>query len=349
MIKSYLICFLPGLIFTPAFAQTPKSIKGAKDTLPTSDDLLSDFYQQWEYDDGLSYFIPAGNNQWTEINRNGKITYRYALIEEKPSYTLLCDSSRNLYIKLTNSQLFFGNSRYSAETPSKYGKWVDKLHGSVETGPNGIKRFYGYNKKPVADGDSVTDIDGNVYHVVKIGKQFWLKENLKTSHFSDSSVIPEMEYDIDWPYAGGPARCYYERNPQNNYPYGKLYNWYAAADPRNVCPVGWHVPSDKDFQVLSDYLGGDDIAGTHMKAVKLWGKQDESYADDASGFDALPAGIRYANGSFDRSGADGADFWTSSLNEQLVPYCRILYYGGSNLGRHTYRRLGGFSVRCVGN
>ena len=346
-----MMCFLLSLLFLTAFTQSPKNIMGPKDSSSTSDDLPSDFHQRWQYDDGLSYFMQTGNNQWTEINWKGKITFHYVLIEEKPSFTLLYDISRNLYVKLTNSQLFFGNGRYSADSPSKRGAWVDKIQSIEGIEPNGIKRLSAsdYNKKPIAAGDSVTDIDGNVYHVVKIGKQYWLQENLKTSHFSDSSVIPEMEYNTDWPYAGGPARCYYERNPQNNDPYGKLYNWYAAADPRNVCPAGWHVPSDKDFQTLSDYLGGDDIAGTHLKAIKLWGQQDENYADNASCFTALPAGIRYANASFDRSGADGADFWTSSLNPQLIPYCRILYYGGSNLGRHTYRRLGGFSVRCVGN
>ena len=246
MVKKYMMCFLLSLLFLTAFTQSPKNIMGPKDSSSTSDDLPSDFHQRWQYDDGLSYFMQTGNNQWTEINWKGKITFHYVLIEEKPSFTLLYDISRNLYVKLTNSQLFFGNGRYSADSPSKRGAWVDKIQSIEGIEPNGIKRLSAsdYNKKPIAAGDSVTDIDGNVYHVVKIGKQYWLQENLKTSHFSDSSVIPEMEYNTDWPYAGGPARCYYERNPQNNDPYGKLYNWYAAADPRNAgrrdlgCPFG---------------------------------------------------------------------------------------------------------------
>ena len=118
---------------------------------------------------------------------------------------------------------------------------------------------------------------------------------------------------------------------------------------RNVCPAGWHVPSDSDFQVLSDFLGGDDISGTHLKAIKLWGKEDATYADNASGFTAPAAGIRFPRGSFDRAGSDGADFWSSTSYNQGSALCRILYYGGSNFGRHTFFKPGALSVRCVAN
>jgi len=212
--------------------------------------------------------------------------------------------------------------------------------------------------KPAAPCDPVTDMDGNVYHVIKIGKQCWMKENLKTAHFRDGFAITEMEYNNDWPLTGNhgdhaktgrAAWCYYERNKQNDYTYGKLYNWYAVTDSRNLCPTGWHVPSDEEFQLLSDFLGGDDSSGAHMKAIKLWGEKDGKCADNTSGFTALPAGIRYTNGSFGRTGSDGADFWSSSDYRRTTSLSRILYYGGPNLGRHDFDKRTGLSVRCVGD
>jgi uncharacterized protein (TIGR02145 family) len=202
--------------------------------------------------------------------------------------------------------------------------------------------------KPILPRDSVTDTDGHVYHVVKIGKQRWLQENLKASHFSNGEPIGEFENSYDWPDASGAAWCYYERNKGYNYPYGKLYNWYAAADPRNVCPTGWHVPTNEEFQILSDYLGGDDSSGAHMKAIELW---NEKNADNTSGFTALPVGIRFARGSFGNGsgGADGADFWTSSPYEGNAALCRVLYHGNKNFSRRNADMHVGLSVRCVGN
>jgi uncharacterized protein (TIGR02145 family) len=203
--------------------------------------------------------------------------------------------------------------------------------------------------KPAAQSDTVTDIDGNVYHVVKIGKQRWMQENLKATHFRNGYAIPELEYNNDWPFAGNAAWCYYERDAQNNDTYGKLYNWYVVSGPGNVCPAGWHVPSDQEFQLLSDFLGGDDISGAHMKAIKLWDERDEKIANNSSGFTALPAGMRYWGGSFGRPGADGADFWSTTDYTPNTAICRILYYGGSKPGHHYLDKRSGLSVRCVGD
>jgi uncharacterized protein (TIGR02145 family) len=208
--------------------------------------------------------------------------------------------------------------------------------------------------------DSITDIDGNVYHVVKIGKQLWMQENLKTAHFRNGSAIAELEYD--WPLTGTwadhsetgyPAWCYYERDKENNYKDGKLYNWYAVTDSQNVCPTGYHVPSDEEFQVLSDFLGGDNEAGGHMKSVELWDEKDSTYADNTSGFTGLPSGIRYKVGSFIHTGTEGTAFWTTTRYDRLSAWCRVLYFGGlthgSNLGHHNYDKRSGRSVRCVGD
>lgn len=201
------------------------------------------------------------------------------------------------------------------------------------------------DKKDLANlTGTVTDIDGNVYHTVKIGTQWWIVENLKTSHFRDGSAIAEIQDNTSWKNAGQSKKaawCYYDSNAQNNPTYGKLYNWYAVADPRGLCPVGWHVPSDKEFQLLVDYLGGPYVAGGKMKATTLWNAPNTG-ADNSSGFTALPAGFRKSGGTFGSVG-DLSYFWSST--EKGSYGALLLLY--SSVSRNTGPKESGFSVRCV--
>ncbi len=193
------------------------------------------------------------------------------------------------------------------------------------------------------------DVDGNVYNTVKIGEQCWMKENLKTTHFSDGSAINEMQDSALWVNTSlthAPAMSYYDNNIQNNFTYGALYNWYAVTDKRNLCPTGWHVPSNDEFQILSDYLGGDDISGSHLKDITLWSVSN-SGNDNSSGFTALPAGLRYHNGGFYGLGENG-DFWSSTGGSSRA-WNRSLFYRNPSADRfHDYEE-DGLSVRCVGD
>jgi uncharacterized protein (TIGR02145 family) len=94
---------------------------------------------------------------------------------------------------------------------------------------------------------------------VRISEQVWMVENLKVSTFRNGDVIPEAKSREEWKIAGTerePAWCYYDNDPANDDNYGKLYNWYAVNDPRGIAPEGWNVPSDDEWQLLIDYLGG---------------------------------------------------------------------------------------------
>ena len=173
--------------------------------------------------------------------------------------------------------------------------------------------------------NQVVDIDGNVYGIVKIGNQRWMKQNLKTTRFRDGSAIKEIENSITWSnhYSSylqtslaDPAWCYYNGNASYNAIYGKLYNWHAAVDSRGLCPSGWHTPSDSDWQVLSSYIyPSAPRSADHMKALKLWKPEDypdpELRPDNSSGFSALPAGERNVNGYFYAIG-ETAIFWSSN-------------------------------------
>ncbi|MBK7713274.1 MAG: fibrobacter succinogenes major paralogous domain-containing protein [Bacteroidales bacterium] len=114
---------------------------------------------------------------------------------------------------------------------------------------------------------TVYDIDGNVYGIVTIGSQVWMNENLKTTKYNDGFTIPNIADEQEWYVSFNGASCDYDNNAINSDIYGKLYNWYtvASTNPKNVCPAGWHVPSDEEWTVLINFLGGVSIAGANSK------------------------------------------------------------------------------------
>jgi uncharacterized protein (TIGR02145 family) len=194
---------------------------------------------------------------------------------------------------------------------------------------------------------SVEDIDGNEYPVVEIGNQCWTAENLKTSKFADGSVIPNTSNNDTWANLTSPAWCNYENNAGNDAIYGKLYNWYTVADPRNVCPTGWHVPTDADWTVLSDYLGGETVAGGKMKTTSGWQSPNTS-ATNESGFSGLPgSGRGYYNGGFFIVGSVEGYWWSSSDAVIYGAWYRRLDYDEGGAYRGNDDKRFGFSVRCL--
>ena len=104
----------------------------------------------------------------------------------------------------------------------------------------------------------------NSFEEVTIGNQIWMTKNLNVDKFRNGDPILEAKTDEEWQKAGEkkqPAWCYYDNDPKNGEQYGKLYNWYAVNDPRGLAPEGYHVPTDAEWTQLSDYLGGEDVAG----------------------------------------------------------------------------------------
>jgi len=184
----------------------------------------------------------------------------------------------------------------------------------------------------------VKDIDGNVYKTIKIGEQLWMAENLKVTHYRNGEKIPCLNDEDEWDNNNG-AYCYYDGDTTNIEKYGMLYNWFALNDKRSVAPKGWHVPSDKEWQTLVDYLGGETIAGDKMKRIE--GSITEN------GFSALPGGYRYNYGLFDGMGTNSY-FWSSTESNGGNAWHRYLYSGNSNVYRDDSGwKQGGYSIRCV--
>ena len=207
---------------------------------------------------------------------------------------------------------------------------------------------------------TVSDYNGNNYYTVKIGDQVWMAENLKTTRYADGSDIPLVETGTAWDalVALDKGYCWYENMTSNRDTYGGLYNWAAAmngaggsdANPSGVqgaCPDGWHLPSDAEWTVLSDYLGGGGIAGGKMKeAGTVHWDSPNTGATNESGFAALPAGTRDDDGTFDKSGSE-TYFWSSHHDGTTWAWARNLLAASQQLRRDNHPRGKGFSIRCV--
>ena len=202
-----------------------------------------------------------------------------------------------------------------------------------------------FYKPTTGSSTTVTDFDGNVYNTVTIGTQVWMKENLKTTHYSNGTAIPLVNNATSWAAltATDMAYCWYNDDIANKATYGALYTWAAAMNGaastttnpsgiQGVCPTGWHLPSDAEWTVLTDYLGGGSVAGGKLKeAGTMHWISPNTGATNETGFTALPGGYRDFYGAFSSIGGYGL-WWSATV-----------YY----VFRNYYIKQDGFSVRCV--
>ena len=191
------------------------------------------------------------------------------------------------------------------------------------------------------------DIDGNIYDTIAIGTQVWMKQNLKVAKYRNGDSIPTGLSNTTWQSATSGAYATYNYQTVNDSIYGKLYNWYAVADPRGLCPTNWHVPSDQEWTTLENYLGGRSVAGGKMKEVGLthWASPNTG-ATNSSGFTGLPGGIRNNVGTYGLIGNYGF-WWSATQSSTTNAYYRYLYPNLSSVGRQNVSKGSGFSVRCI--
>ena len=211
--------------------------------------------------------------------------------------------------------------------------------------------------------NTIRDIDGNVYTSVTIGTQVWMVENLKTTKYLNGDLIGTTNPDtLDITLESTPKYQWaYEGNESNVNTYGRLYTWYAITDTRNVCPIGYHIPTDTEWTTLTDYLinngygyqgSGNDI-GKSMAATSGWGTDptegnlgNDQEGNNSSGFTALPSGSRDYFGSFWDIGYVGR-WWSSTEASTMSTYYRGMSAGYSNVLRYDLGKQNGFSVRCL--
>jgi uncharacterized protein (TIGR02145 family) len=186
------------------------------------------------------------------------------------------------------------------------------------------------------NGSTAKDQDEQFYKTVKIGKQIWMAENLNISTFKNGDPIPEARTNEEWEKAKDeqtPAWCYYDNDPANENKFGKLYNWFALNDPRGFAPKGWHVPSDTEWNTLTNYLGGEEIASDKLKNYD---------------FKALMGGKRMRDCNFGDKNSCGY-WWTSTESDKNGAWERQIYFDIEGTNRNTDSKYCGYSVRCVKN
>jgi uncharacterized protein (TIGR02145 family) len=190
---------------------------------------------------------------------------------------------------------------------------------------------------------------------IKIGTQTWTTKNLDVTKYRNGDAIPQVQDKNAWAKLKTGAWCYYENKTANGKTYGKLYNWYAVNDPRGLAPKGYHIPTDEEWTILTDYLGGDSIAGTKMKSTSGWENEGnelflsifEGNGSNSIGFAGLPGGCRIIfNGDFYFIGDDGF-WWSSSEDYTSGAWYRGLNNFDGNVDRTSLFKLDGFSVRCL--
>ncbi len=220
------------------------------------------------------------------------------------------------------------------------------------------KEAYIHVETPGGCPATVTDIDGNRYNTLLIGEQCWMRENLRVTHYPNGDAIPHVTDWGVWAALGDnntdDAYCYYENDPSSVY--GGLYTYAAAigdnwardnAEGQGICPEGWHLPTDGEWSVLVDYLGGKWSAGGKMKEVGTahW-RSPNTGATNESGFTALPGGCRNTYGTFNSVGYLGY-WWSATEDGSSHAWYRDLIYDYAGVRDYYNSKADGFSVRCV--
>lgn len=223
-----------------------------------------------------------------------------------------------------------------------------------------------YSKCAISQIDSVTfqkiypitDIDGNIYHSVKIGTQTWMVENLKVTHYRNGDAIPNVTSNSSWAGLTNGAYCDYNNNAANSTKYGKLYNFYAVGDARNIAPIGWHVATDAEWTTLEGYVASN--LGTSTNVAKAlaaktdWVQSPGTSAvggnlalNNSTGFTALPGGCRNDDdGVFMLVDVNGV-WWSSTEDFSGSAWNKNMYYTNSIVARNSSINNNGLSVRCI--
>lgn len=203
--------------------------------------------------------------------------------------------------------------------------------------------------------DSIIDKrDGKIYRTIILGNQVWMADNLNTETYNDGTLIPQVVDAFRWTELTTGAWSWYNNINSNGDKYGRLYNWYAVMGinsfealnnvsiRKNICPVGWKIPTDADWTTLVNFLGKN--AGGQLKTAE-WPSPNTGYSKSI-GFNALPGGYRDVEGGFDNIGED-AYWWSSTEYDSGIGWNRSLYYDSGTLSRYAINVKNGYSVRCI--
>jgi len=195
---------------------------------------------------------------------------------------------------------------------------------------------------------TVTDVDGNTYNTISIGNQIWLTENLKVTKYNDQVPISLVLDDASWSTQTEPAYCYYEGDIANASIYGNLYNWHVVNNAKNVCPLGYYVPSIADWEELITFVGGNAVAGGKLKEMGLehWSDPNTG-ADNSSSFTLLPSGWRANNNGLYENLSYMAYVWSSTSIDAQSSSIILVGYDSPACYTSDSHILTGLPIRCL--
>jgi uncharacterized protein (TIGR02145 family) len=193
------------------------------------------------------------------------------------------------------------------------------------------------------------DGDNNYYPIVLIGTQIWMAENLKTTNYNDVTSIPLVTDNNAWINLTTPGYCWYNNDAATyKVNYGAIYNFFTV-NTGKLCPTGWHVPTNDEWSILTDYLGGESVAGGKLKETGTahWNNPNTG-ATNEIGFTAIPGGFRSDfDGSFDLVGNSGYWWSSSEYSSNTLFWYRRMYYSQIYVYRNYFYKQVGLSVRCL--
>jgi uncharacterized protein (TIGR02145 family) len=288
------------------------------------------------------------NNLGTTITFECGLTSSYGITITPPRNVIFSYYPTNFSASingLTKGKIY--HYRVKAENSAGITYGDDVTFNTLETGISSII----FN--PVLIYGSVNDIDGNTYKTIEVGTQTWMAENLKTTKFNDGTTIQYMPGYVEWNTKTAGYSWFNEDIATYKDVYGALYNWFAVDGAsnggNNICPTGWHVPTDSEWKILTTYLGGELIAGGKLKEAGTthWTTPNTG-ATNESGFTALPGGCNNGIGEYLNIGISG--WWWSSTDTPYYIYTswyRFMYNEYYSVIRADTDKLSGLNVRCI--
>ncbi len=304
------------------------------------------------------YFIktetdPAGGIAYSITGTSQLLSVPYAL------YAKIAAASVDA-VNLTGDQSIAGTKTFTG-TINASNKVISSVATPVSATDAATKAYVDVMLQRINQLESqpgvVKDYDGNLYTTVKIGNQVWMAENLKTTKYNDGTSIANVTVNATWAALNTGSYSDYSNTPANSTTYGRLYNWYAADNNtatkgasnggKNVCPTGWHVPSDAEWTTLTENLGGISIAGGKIKETGTahWDTPNTG-ATNETGFTALPGGYRNFDGTYYYSGYAGF-WWSASEGDATQALYRYVYSYLSTVISSSTPKKNGFSIRCL--
>ncbi len=211
---------------------------------------------------------------------------------------------------------------------------------------------------------TTTDYDGNVYKTIKIGTQIWMAENLRVTHYKNGDTIPQLSTDSAWSKAKAGGQCGYKgatfaskthADSVTLIKYGRLYNGYVVNDTRGIAPLGYRIPKDADWKVLTNYVSthfgksgsiAKALSGTTDWKVNIDNGLLDLSKNNSMGLTALPAGMRFGDGTYDGMGTS-VFWWTSTEQSSTSFWTQSMYYNESDVVKLLHDLRSGLSIRCV--